>query len=171
MKTWTRDRWGWGLVPEPFTNIWPDDGPWHTEPDKAQWIDKATNLDCLAVRGRSGAWCGYVGVPPGHPYHGLDVMDLWDKELAHGGLNYTAACDEDSKPFGVCHIPRRGRPKDVWWLGFDCGHLFEIKPLMMMLEEHEAMLHAGTYVTFDGVRALVADLAERVNKEGRKDAR
>src|SRR5437868_4216905 len=33
-------------------------GPWWDEPDKVQWIDPATDLDCLAVRGPFGAWCG-----------------------------------------------------------------------------------------------------------------
>lgn len=49
------DKSGWG------------DGPWQKEPDKAQWLDEATRLPCLAVRNNvSGTLCGYVGVPPGH---------------------------------------------------------------------------------------------------------
>lgn len=47
-------------------------GPWQSEPDKAQWVDEATGLPCLAVRNSGGAWCGYVGVLPGHPLHGVD---------------------------------------------------------------------------------------------------
>ena len=43
---------------------WPE-GPWMTEPDKLVWIDVDTDLDCMAVRApTTGAWCGYVGVPP-----------------------------------------------------------------------------------------------------------
>lgn len=42
-------------------------GPWDAEPCKQQWVDAATGLDCLAVRNPGGAWCGYVGVPTGHP--------------------------------------------------------------------------------------------------------
>lgn len=48
------------------------DGPWQREPDKAQWQDEVTGLPCLAVRGPFGSWCGYVGVVPTHPAHGLD---------------------------------------------------------------------------------------------------
>ena len=60
MKQWTNvDKTGWG------------DGPWTDEPDKMQWIDEATGLDCLIVRGPMGALCGYVGVPPEHPWHGI----------------------------------------------------------------------------------------------------
>lgn len=45
-------------------------GPWQDEPDKAQWVDEATNLDCLMVRNPMGALCGYVGVPREHPWYG-----------------------------------------------------------------------------------------------------
>ena len=48
-----------------------NDGPWFDEPDKRQWPDAATGLPCILVRGPSGAWCGYVGMPPTHPAHGL----------------------------------------------------------------------------------------------------
>lgn len=54
---------------------WPP-GPWDQEPfDKVSWVDEETNLDCLAVRGPMGSWCGYVGVPPGHPFYGKDYAD------------------------------------------------------------------------------------------------
>lgn len=48
-------------------------GEWDNEPDKKQWLDEETGLPCLIVRGCiTGALCGYVGVPKGHPayrYH------------------------------------------------------------------------------------------------------
>lgn len=46
------------------------DGPWTSEPDRAEW--EHAGLPCLALRGPefSGHWCGYVAVPPGHPMHG-----------------------------------------------------------------------------------------------------
>lgn len=56
MKTETyvnKDDWG--------------DGPWQDEPDKIQWVDPDTLLDCLIVRGPAGALCGYVGVDETHP--------------------------------------------------------------------------------------------------------
>jgi hypothetical protein len=47
-------------------------GPWQDEPDKMQWPDPATGSPCLLVRSQTtGAWCGYVGVMPGHPAYGL----------------------------------------------------------------------------------------------------
>ena len=51
-------------------------GPWQDEPDKLQWPDPATGAPCMMIRGQAtGAWCGYVGVFPSHPWHGLDLGD------------------------------------------------------------------------------------------------
>lgn len=63
-QAWThRDKSSW------------TDGPWQHEPDKVQWIDAGSDLDCLIVRGPSGALCGYVGVPEGHPLFGIGYSD------------------------------------------------------------------------------------------------
>ena len=116
-REWTNvDKAAWG------------DGPWQEEPDKVQWVDPATDLDCLMVRApMTGAWCGYVGVPPGHPAHGKDYQSV--DVVAHGGLTYADTCQEDAvEGFGVCHIPLPGREPDVWWLGFDCAHAFDLAP-------------------------------------------
>lgn len=54
-------------------------GPWHDEPDKIQWVDEETGLDCLIVRNHGGALCGYVGVPDGHPAYGVGYSDESEK--------------------------------------------------------------------------------------------
>lgn len=114
-------------------------GPWQDEPDKMQWIDEATGLDCLIVRNRLGALCGYVGVPPEHPWHGLayggvgeDYDNAPDAIIdVHGGLTYADACQEDvAEAEGICHVPAPGRPDNVWWFGFDCAHSFDVVPGM-----------------------------------------
>lgn len=65
MKTWNNtDKSDW------------IEGEWKDEPDKCQWVDGATGLDCLIVRGPFGALCGYVGVPESHPYYGKSYKDL-----------------------------------------------------------------------------------------------
>jgi hypothetical protein len=119
VKTWT------------FPDMHPDGpGPWADEPDKMQWVDEATDLDCLIVRNHSGALCGYVGLPPGHPLHGKDyddAHDLADIDV-HGGLTFADACKEGTDGRGICHVPAPGRPADVWWLGFDCAHLGDLVP-------------------------------------------
>jgi hypothetical protein len=119
------DKRGWG------------DGPWQTEWDKVHWIDPATDLDCLAVRNAEmGHWCAYVGVPPGHPAHGLGTDDVDPEVQVHGGITFAAPCqeaeDEAAQPLveerGVCHVPLPGRPEAVFWLGFDCCHAWDISP-------------------------------------------
>jgi hypothetical protein len=103
------------------------DGPWQQEPDKVQWIDEATELDCLIVRNHMGALCGYVGLPPQHPLHGVEYQDAPDLDV-HGGLTFSDHCQEGAEEDGICHIPAEGRPANVWWLGFDCAHCFDLSP-------------------------------------------
>lgn len=46
-------------------------GPWLDEPDKVEWRH-ASGLPLLIVRAsHTGALCGYVGVPEGHPLYGV----------------------------------------------------------------------------------------------------
>jgi hypothetical protein len=111
------------------------DGPWQTEPDREQWSH--AGLACLAVRNpRHGYWCGYVGVPQGHPAYGIDPRDHeLDVPFHCGGLNYGAPCGGL-----ICHVPELGMPADVWWLGGDFGRLFDLAPaiearLRRMMEE------------------------------------
>lgn len=66
---------------------------------------------------RNYAWCGYVAVPPGHPWHGKGYDDIQNEVDVHGGLTYARACSG-----AVCHVPAPGEPDDVWWIGFDLGH-------------------------------------------------
>lgn len=104
------------------------DGPWQHEPDKKQWIDPATGLDCLIVRNSHlGNLCGYVGVPEGHPLFGKAYGEI-DVDV-HGGLTFSEKCQPDPRGegFGVCHTPELGRG-EVYWLGFDCGHAFDLAP-------------------------------------------
>jgi hypothetical protein len=108
---------------------WPD-GPWRDEPDKKQWRDPATGLACLVVRSEhSGALCGYVGVTPGHPLYGRGYDDA--DVSVHGGLTFAGACRPGGdESVGICHRPEPGEPDHVWWLGFDCAHLFDLAPGM-----------------------------------------
>lgn len=105
------------------------DGPWQNEPDKIHWIDEATDLDCLMVRNHWGAWCGYVGVPPGHALHEKTWGDCAIDHLSvHGGITYGDFCADGDQIDGVCHVPQPGRPHNVWWLGFDCAHHRDLMP-------------------------------------------
>ena len=130
-------------------------GPWMDEPDKLVWVDEATDLDCMIVRGPLGALCGYVGVGPDHPNHGKSV---WYDEGGpsvdvHGGLTFSAKCDEEGT---ICHVPQPGRITDVWWFGFDCAHAWDLVPRMTYME--------GTYKDIEFVRHEVTELARQLKE-------
>jgi hypothetical protein len=127
----TAARREWTHADRPFFA----EGPWNDEPDKVHWIDPATDLDCLIVRNPVGALCGYVGVPPGHPWHSAHYNDV--DVSVHGGLTFADSCDEDApEGHGICHVPLPGRPEDLWWLGFDCAHGgMDVIPRMLAYEK------------------------------------
>jgi hypothetical protein len=72
-------------------------------------------LQCVVVRADLGGRsimkhrCGYVRVPPSHPWHGKFYDDI-DADV-HGGLTF-AAIEPCTHEDGI-----------GWWIGFDCAHL------------------------------------------------
>lgn len=110
-----------------YRDQWPA-GPWDSEPDKVQWEDPATKLPCLAVRNRTGAWCGYVGLPVGHPWRELNYDAI--PANVHGGLTFgPTPCSDDKE--GICHTVDDPAEDDVRWIGFDCLHFGDTAPGMM----------------------------------------
>lgn len=110
----TIDRSGWGA------------GPWDGEPDKVVWTDEAAGLVCMVRRhGYSGHLCGYVGVGPDHPCHGMAYGEVGVD--VHGGLSFSEECDDDPV-HGICHVPEPGQPDHLWWFGFDCHQSFDQAP-------------------------------------------
>lgn len=109
-------------------------GPWDSEPDKMQFTDKETGLPCLIVRNGVGALCGYVGVPEGHRNFGVDYDGATANDggyiSVHGGLTFADSCHAhaDGESRGICHLPSKGEPDHVWWLGFDCAHAGDYTP-------------------------------------------
>ena len=160
------------------------DGPWVNEPDKVQWVDPATDLDCLALRNHFGAWCGYVGLPPEHPWHGVDYGQCTNEDCTeewcyehspegtvsvHGCLTFAAFCHESDKGegYGICHTPFPGREDRVWWLGFDTDHSGDLTPYDANQRAQEGdrsywdYRRDDQYRTLDYVRAECARLAEQ----------
>ena len=120
------DRMTWTTMADEKTGWGP--GPWQDEPDKEQWPDEATGLPCLIKRNHFGSLCGYVGVSEGHPWFGKDYSDV--PAEVHGGLTFADSCQEGDEARTICHVPGPGEPDRVWWLGFDCGHAWDIAPAM-----------------------------------------
>lgn len=142
-------------------------GEWQSEPDKKQWQDEATGLACLAVRNESGGnWCGYVGLPPGHPLHGKDY-DAADVNV-HGGLTFSDTChkDEDDPSKYICHLPDAGEPQKVWWFGFDCHHHLDFAPAYHARYQDHPILGARDwgeqYRTLRYVERECAELARQL---------
>lgn len=132
-------------------------GVWSDEPDKAHWIDEATDLDCLIHRNDLGTLCGYVGVTEGHPFFEKDYDNLYDDITVHGGLTYSDKCQETGdEAIGICHVPLPGRAEDVWWLGFDCGHAYDLTPSWSM--------PGTTYRDFQYVKTEVESLAAQLKE-------
>lgn len=65
------------------------------------------------IHNRRGYRCGYVRIPNGHPWHGVDYDDI-DADV-HGGLTFA----EDDKP---CD---KDGPDNAYWIGFDCAHAWD----------------------------------------------
>ena len=140
-------------------NNWPKnqfDQGWGNEPDKKQWEDKETGFPCLIVRGTSGALCGYVGIPNGHPFFEKEYFDVPVGDV-HGGLTFSNHCSPYETYKGVCHIVEDGEDDNVWWLGFDCGHSCDYIPGFDTLAD-------GSYRNMDYVRKECIQLAKLLMK-------
>lgn len=154
---------------------WPERGEWDREPDKVQWRDAATGLPCLANRNQhSGNWCGYVGVYPGHPWHGVgysactqtppcaesDCAHGPDNRVdVHGGLTFSDRCSPgETEATGICHVAEPGEA-EPWWFGFDCAHSGDLSPGFPM---RMRFYDADSYKPLDYVRRQCAALARQL---------
>jgi hypothetical protein len=89
-------------------------------------------------------------------------------------LTYADKCDGP-----VCHEPKSGEPDNVWWLGFDCAHSFDVSPKMetdnpgfgLLTEFYDAIFQHDpkehqptrrTYKTIGYVRTETMQLAEQL---------
>ena len=102
---------------------------------------------------------GYTAVPPGHPFHSLPRHATPLRGLdVHGTVTYAAASIDRAIELpenrGLTlncwcgHEPAPDEPDDLWWLGFECGHDFDLQP------GNEATLHSLTPVLFDQINAF-----------------
>lgn len=159
---------------------WRDWGPgaWQHEPDKIQWVTRAGMAGLIVRSPASGGLCGYVGVPQGHPAYGLGYQDVEGDVEVHGGLTYSGACSGS-----ICHEPEAHEVNSIWWLGFDCGHAWDLSPALRAMMRS---IHRGRdpFAELDGmpgmrevykpvwwVRAEVEQLAvqlEPMRLEGRR---
>jgi hypothetical protein len=145
-------------------HTWPA-GPWDNEPDHVEWMSES-GLPCLAQRNPYGAWCGYVGIPPEHPWWGLDSQEYpaYDVDV-HGGLTYDAGGDDGEF---IHEVTTLGDVSRHWWFGFDCGHAMDLTPgLVVALNMVTGGSHyqwdiGSTYRDLSYVTSEVDSLAEQL---------
>jgi hypothetical protein len=123
---------------------WPP-GPWDDEPDRFAFI--AHGYQCLILRDLGGSLCGYVGVPPGHPLHGVDYMaetpvlaaslerrtrrPLGESPGVGLMIGLIVQClDANASNAFEVHggITFSGKEDELWWFGFDCAHCDDFVP-------------------------------------------
>ncbi|KKN15051.1 hypothetical protein LCGC14_0989840 [marine sediment metagenome] len=112
------------------------------------------DFPCSIWKTDMGHLCGYLGVPPSHPWYRQDQSWLGDLGGidVHGGITlachekssrqmspeYRAAIMSDERPppeFKWVDVPNKDDKswphdtgQDVWWIGFDCAHLYDLVP-------------------------------------------
>ena len=122
-----------------------DDQPWEHEPDHVEWTQHG--FACEIKRSpTTGALCGYVYLPEGHPWHG-GYEGLDELVDVHGGFTY-------------------GAPKDdgTWCIGFDCSHAGDLCPRMMQHQHWYHPQYDDVYRDIDYVRAEVEKMALAAKK-------
>lgn len=115
--------------------------PFTNEPDTED-IDGGDLYPRHIRRGPGMHLCGYVSLPPGHPWHGKDYDDI--PVSVHGGLTYAEPADES--------VARDAAPRGWWVIGFDCAHGGDLVPLYGV---------GGTYRDIAYVRGECASLAKQ----------
>lgn len=134
------------------------DGEWKNELHRIEF--KHVGLSCMMVRNFTfGHWCGYVGVPPGHPAHGKAYADL-DVHI-HGGITYANGCDHF-----ICHKPDFGEPDELYWIGFDCAHFGDVSPFYpyKMGSDPKLLSYKNEQFVIRETKRLAEQLAEMTAK-------
>ena len=78
------------------------------------WIT-FSGLRAVVIMGSRGTRCGYVGVPEGNRYFGLDYQVV--NVEVHGGLTYSSSSTINSYPVKST--------EPLWWFGYDCSHAWD----------------------------------------------
>jgi hypothetical protein len=132
------------LISDESRERWPATGLWWLEPDRVLWAYDGSL--CLIARNPMGALCGYVGVDVSHPWYDVKYSgntDSYDDSPearvdVHGGVTFSGHCG--GSLILCCDRCFDGEPcRELWFFGFDCGHLGDVIPGML----------AGRVVPFD----------------------
>ena len=81
-----------------------------TRPNDVLSQGEHAGLEWLTMHNGLGFRCGYVRLPAGHPWYGMNYDDI--PADVHGGLTYAGYDEPCDKPGN----------DDAYWIGFDCAH-------------------------------------------------
>ena len=130
------------------------------EPDA--WSGEYLGFPVYARRNSMGVWCGYIGLPTGHPWSGLsDPHNV----AVHGGISYAQKVLPLTDPGGA----------SAWYLGFNCGHFGDFIPSFVAAEPGVDPLATATrlhatydchivYRTLEYAQAELRSLAEQASR-------
>lgn len=82
-------------------------------PDDVLARGEHAGFEWMVIHNGIGYRCGYVKLPPSHPWFGKADSDL--DVSVHGGITFS----EHDVACGA------GGPDDGYWIGFDCAHGFD----------------------------------------------
>jgi len=154
-----------------------DDQPWKNEPDVKQWVEDSGLRCSIRRHGHLGTLCGYVDVPPEHPWHGKDHRDLVEpisdelSEVCQPVIPMLLFALKPQEPGdtreplelavkvhgGLTYAAPSTEPKGWWCFGFDCAHAYDWLPRMEGL-----IPRYGTYRDMDYVTGEVSRLAAQL---------
>lgn len=121
-------------------------GIWCEEPDYVQWFMPEENIVCVLWRHPTyGHWCGYLGLP-------TSLNDEVEDLPFHGGLTYRRATL-------TAYQPQEGEPEIEEWVGFDCGHAFDLEPFQ---DYSDAI---STYRDIGYVVQNLLEVAQLINRD------
>lgn len=190
MNSWA-ERYPWAelcaaILPEVFAEVgrpreeW-GPGPWQDEPDLVRWTTRAGLRGLIWRAPVTGSLCGYAELKAEHPYFAKRYERLEMALDVHGDLTFSGSFEPEALRSALGAIGTDWL--DSWWLGFDCGHCFDLMPALNAVlvdlrhPRHWARYAAegrsppppvpegllgGDYWTIDAVREEVEDLAAQL---------
>lgn len=162
-------------------------GPWTDEPDHLEWRDEETGYLCVIHRVKeSGYLCGYVGILPDHPLHGicynadnscLSCEGMEGVDIGKRGAIevFCYALDPEHRVRPAVYFDVHGSltysepsaPFSVacatWWFGFDCAHCDDICPGRLGTDLHSSFPGA-VYRDLGCVKAECRSLAQQLKE-------
>lgn len=127
-------------------------GPWDNEPDYEAF--EVGGFQAVVRRNTLGNLCGYLGLPPDHPWWTAETYDDVPCGEAHGGLTFM----DTNKPMPMMVDQTAPTADGRLWIGFDCGHSGDLTPLIARTSD---ILNQGAvYRDFAYVKDVLARMAK-----------